>query len=82
VNYSRYGRLLLVLVVRRLHELDDAVVQQINADHERQILSATRPKDAVAAVDKPLCASSSQLGETEMMLTSSVLSADGGDLAA
>ena len=82
MNYSRYDRLLQVLEVRRHLELNDAVVRQTDAEHERQILAATRPRDAVVAVDKPLCVSSSQLIEIEMALTSSVLSADGADSAA
>ena len=82
MNYSRYARLLLVLQVRRHHEPDDAVVRQTDVGHERKIVSPTCPRDAVVAVDKSLCRSSSQLLETEMALTSSVHSADGADSAA
>ena len=82
MNYSSYPCLLLGLEVRRHLELDDAVVRQTDAEHERQTVATTRPRDAVVAVDKPLCVSSSQLIENEMALTSSVLGADGADLAA
>ena len=61
--------------------MDDAVVQQTDVDHERQILNATRARDAVVAVDKPLCVSSSHIIEIEMALTSSVLIAHGADSA-
>jgi len=81
VNYSRYARLLLGLEVRRHLELDDAVVRQTDAEHECQTVATTRPSDDVA-VEKPLCVSSSQLIENETALKSSVISADGGDLAA
>jgi len=41
VNYSRYDRLLLLLEVRRHLELDDAVVGQNDAEHERHTVART-----------------------------------------